>query len=91
MSKLSGIARVHEEHLDARVLRHRRGLHRMGTIAILGAGGRDTHGQQESQGVDDHMILAPFGFLTRVILAARKIFLDRRSMRHHTGPGGQVP
>ena len=63
---LAGVARVHKERLDFRVLAHGVGYHRMSTIAILHAGRCHADGQQQPKCVYDQVAFATVDFLARV-------------------------
>jgi len=64
---LFGVAAVDEERLNTRVVVHRCTDDGMGAIAILHARGGDDHRQQQSEGIDEDVALAPLDLLAGVV------------------------
>jgi len=61
------IPSVCPNELQSRVLPTEFAKHELGTVAILNVGSMDDHGQDQAQGIDDQVPLAPLDFLARVV------------------------
>jgi len=95
---LSGITRIDVQHLDAWIFGHRASDHRMSALAILHAGRRHTHGQQEPQGIHDQVALAALDLLACVVAgittlrrAARGLGIEYRGRGFGGAPVSLTP